>query len=80
MRILLAGMSNMLTSIVSAALEQSSGIIIAGSAGERDDPAVRFRLTRADAVLIPAIRAERRLALSSSAARLFETQDRRQYQ
>jgi hypothetical protein len=42
----------MLTSIVSAALEQSSGIIIAGSAGERDDLAVQIRLMQADAVLI----------------------------
>jgi hypothetical protein len=45
-------MSNMLTSIVTAALEQSPGIIIAGSAGERDDLAVQIRLMQADALLI----------------------------
>jgi hypothetical protein len=65
-------MSNMLTSIVSAALEQSSALSSPGRAGERDDLAVQIRLMQADAVLIRATRAERLLALSSSAARLFE--------
>jgi DNA-binding NarL/FixJ family response regulator len=52
MRILLAGMSNMLTSIISAALEQSPDVIIAGSCSEHDDLALQIRVTQADAVLM----------------------------
>jgi chemotaxis response regulator CheB len=52
MRIILAGMSNMLTSIITAALGQAPEIIIAGVAGERDDLAARVAATQADAVVM----------------------------
>jgi chemotaxis response regulator CheB len=52
MRILLAGMSNMLSSIITAALEQSPQMIIAGMASERDDLAESVRQTQADAVVM----------------------------
>jgi chemotaxis response regulator CheB len=52
MRILLAGMSTMLTGIVTAALEQSPDITIAGVASESNDLAVQVSSARADAVVI----------------------------
>lgn len=52
MRILLAGMSNMLTSIITAALKQSPEMVIAGVAKDRDDLAGPIRLMRADAVVV----------------------------
>jgi DNA-binding NarL/FixJ family response regulator len=52
MRILLAGMSNMLTSIITAALEQSPDMTIAGVVSEGDDLAARVRAARADAVVM----------------------------
>ena len=51
MRIILAGMSNMLTSIVTAALEQSPDVIVAGVAGEHDDLASRVAAAQADGVV-----------------------------
>jgi chemotaxis response regulator CheB len=61
MRILLAGMSNMLSSIITAALEQSPEMIIAGVTSERDDLAGSIRLAQADAVVMQV--AEPRVAL-----------------
>jgi DNA-binding NarL/FixJ family response regulator len=52
MRILLAGMSTMLTGIVTAALEQSPDITIAGVASASNDLAVQVRSLQADAVVI----------------------------
>jgi len=52
MRILLAGMSNMLSNIITAALEQSSDMQIAGVTIECDDLADPIRLTQADAVVM----------------------------
>jgi hypothetical protein len=52
MRIILAGMSNMLTSIVTAALEQSPEVVIAGIVGEHDDLADRVAATQADGVVL----------------------------
>jgi hypothetical protein len=50
MRILLAGMSTMLTGIVTAALEQSLDITIAGVASESNDLAAQVGSAQADAV------------------------------
>jgi hypothetical protein len=52
MRILLAGMSTMLTAIITAALKQSPDMIIAGVAGDDDDLDGSIRLARADAVVL----------------------------
>jgi DNA-binding NarL/FixJ family response regulator len=52
MRILLAGMSPMLTEIVSAALEQAPDITIASVASERNDLVAQVRSAQADAVVI----------------------------
>jgi hypothetical protein len=52
MRILLAGMSNMLTSVINAALGESQDIIIAGATSEHDDLAARIRAAQADAVVM----------------------------
>jgi DNA-binding NarL/FixJ family response regulator len=52
MRILLAGMSNMLTSIITAALQQSPDMIIAGLASEQDDLADRVRAAQIDGVIM----------------------------
>jgi len=52
MRILLAGMSTMLTGIVTAALEQSLDITIAGVASESNDLAAQVGSAQADAVVI----------------------------
>jgi hypothetical protein len=52
MRIILAAMSNMLTSIVRAALEQSPEILFAGIADEHDDLAARVAAVQADALIM----------------------------
>jgi DNA-binding NarL/FixJ family response regulator len=54
MRILLARMSNMLTSIITAALQQSpdADIVIAGVVNERANLARRIRATQAEAVIM----------------------------
>jgi DNA-binding NarL/FixJ family response regulator len=52
MRILLTGMSNMLNSIITAALQQSPDIIIAGMIGGGDALADRVRAAQADGVII----------------------------
>jgi DNA-binding NarL/FixJ family response regulator len=54
MRILLAGMSTMLTAIITAALEQSPDMTIAGVASERDDLAALVRSAQVDVVVIQA--------------------------
>jgi hypothetical protein len=53
MRVLLAGMPNMLASIITAALQQSPDIVIAGIANKRTSLARRIRATRAEAVIMP---------------------------
>ena len=52
MRILLAGMSNMLTSIIDAALQQSPDTVIAGVANDRTSLSRQIRATRAEAVIM----------------------------
>ena len=52
MRILLAGMSNMLFSIVTAALSQEPDIVIAGRVAYSDDLAPEVRLAGADALIV----------------------------
>lgn len=52
MRILLAGMSNMRSNIITAALAQAPGIVVAGHVGEGQDLAFEIRMTRADAVIV----------------------------
>jgi DNA-binding NarL/FixJ family response regulator len=52
MRILLAGMSNMLTSIITAALQQVPDIVIAGVANERTDLSHHIRANRAESVIM----------------------------
>jgi hypothetical protein len=54
MQVLLAGMSNMLTSIITAALQQSPDMIISGVVAEHDDLAAQIRATQADGVLMHA--------------------------
>jgi hypothetical protein len=54
-RILLAGMSNMLSNIVAAALAPAPDLMVVGSAAEKDDLAAQVRATRADAVVTWAI-------------------------
>ena len=51
MRILLAGMSPMLTEIVSAALEQAPDIAIAGVSDQSEDLAEQVRSTQVQAVV-----------------------------
>jgi len=51
-RILLAGMSNMLFSIVTAALSQEPDIVIAGRVAYSDDLAPEVRLAGADALIV----------------------------
>jgi hypothetical protein len=51
-RILLAGMSNMLSSIVTAALAQAPDIVVVGRIGDDEDLASGIRLTSADAVIL----------------------------
>jgi DNA-binding NarL/FixJ family response regulator len=52
MRVLLAGMSNMLVSIITAALQQSTDIVIVGAVSERVSLTRRIRATRAEAVIM----------------------------
>jgi|SRR6516225_6048311 hypothetical protein len=52
MRILLAGMSNMLTSIITAALQQSPDMVIAGVANEHTSLSRQIRATQAEAVIM----------------------------
>lgn len=52
MRILLAGMSKMLANVITAALEQSPEMIIAGVTSEGDDLVASIRLAQADAVVM----------------------------
>src|SRR5215471_14622020 len=54
MRIILAGMSNMLTSIVTAALEQTPEVIIAGVADGDDDLADNIDAAQAAGVILKA--------------------------
>jgi chemotaxis response regulator CheB len=53
-RILLAGMSNMLAAIVTAVLTQLPDTIVAGAIGEGEDIVTRIRRTRSDVVVIEA--------------------------
>ena len=57
-RILLAGMSNMLSTIVTAAIAQAPDIVVVGRAGENEDLALKIGLTSADAVIVQADRPE----------------------
>jgi hypothetical protein len=50
--ILLAGMSNMLSSIVTAALAQAPDLIVAGDIGDDEDLTAQISLTSADALII----------------------------
>jgi hypothetical protein len=54
MRVLLAGMPNMLASIITAALQQFPDIVIVGVADKHASFARRIRMTRAEAVIMPA--------------------------
>lgn len=56
MRILLAGMSNMLANIVAAAL--APDVVVVGSAGEDDDIAAEVCATRAEALITQALQPE----------------------
>jgi hypothetical protein len=51
-RILLAGMSNMLSNIVTAALASAPDIVIAGHVADTEDLASQIRSTGADAVIV----------------------------
>jgi hypothetical protein len=51
-RILLAGMSNLLSNIVTAALAEASDIVVAGQVADAGDLASQIRLTSADAVIV----------------------------
>lgn len=51
MRILLAGMSNMLSSIITAALAQAPDLVVAGQIGDDEDLTAQISLTKADAVI-----------------------------
>lgn len=50
-RILLAGMSNMLSSIITAALAQAPDLVVAGQIGDDEDLTAQISLTNADAVI-----------------------------
>jgi DNA-binding NarL/FixJ family response regulator len=52
MQIILAGMSNVLATIISAALEQSPGVTIAGMITKPDDLTARVEAAQADAVIM----------------------------
>jgi DNA-binding NarL/FixJ family response regulator len=56
MRILLAGMSNMLSNIVTGALAQAPDIVVVGQVPADQDLALRIRSTAADAVIVQASR------------------------
>jgi hypothetical protein len=51
-RILLAGMSNMLSSIITAALAQAPDLVVAGQIGDDEDLTVQISLMNADAVIM----------------------------
>jgi hypothetical protein len=53
-RVLLAGMSNMLSNIITAALVHAPDIVVAGNVGECEDIASAIRLNAADAVIVQA--------------------------
>jgi hypothetical protein len=55
-RILLAGMSNMLSSIVTAALAQAPDLVVAGQIGDDEDLTAQIALTSANAVITQATR------------------------
>jgi hypothetical protein len=57
-RILLAGMSNMLANIVAAALALAPDVVVVGSASEDDDVAAEVRATRAEALVTQALQPE----------------------
>jgi hypothetical protein len=57
-RVLLAGMSNMLSSIVTAAIAQAPDIVVAGRVGENEDLAAKLGLTPVDAVVVQTYRPE----------------------
>jgi hypothetical protein len=50
-RILLAGMSNMLSSIITAALAQAPDLVVAGQVWDDEDLTGQISLTNADAVI-----------------------------
>jgi DNA-binding NarL/FixJ family response regulator len=50
-RILLAGMSNMLSSIITAALAQAPDLVVVGQIGDEEDLTTQISLTNADAVI-----------------------------
>lgn len=53
MRVLLAGMSKMLSSIVTAALAEAPDMVVAGNSTAADEDLVsQIRLTKADAVIV----------------------------
>ena len=54
MRVLLAGVSNLLSNIVTAALSGAPDIVVAGSISNVTDLASEIRSTRADAVIVQA--------------------------
>ena len=58
MRVLLAGMSNMLSSLVTAAIAQAPDIVVTGRVGENADLAAKLGLTPADAVVVQTDRPE----------------------
>jgi DNA-binding NarL/FixJ family response regulator len=51
-RILLVGMSNMLSSIITAALAQAHDFVVVGNIGEHEDLFSQIRQTSADAVIV----------------------------
>ena len=52
MRILLAGMSNMLSAIITAAIAHAADIVVAGRVGDDEDIATKIGLLGADAVIV----------------------------
>lgn len=52
MRILLAGMSNMLVNVITAVCAQTADLVVAGQVGEGDDLHSIIRSTRADVVIV----------------------------
>jgi hypothetical protein len=51
-RILLAGMSNMLSAIIKAAITHAADIVVAGRVGDDEDLATKIGLIGADAVIV----------------------------
>jgi hypothetical protein len=52
MRILLAGMSNMLSAIITAAIAHAADLVVAGRVGDDEDLATKIGLIGADAVIV----------------------------